>query len=264
MFYAMPNQYMVVSAIDNSHIDEAYCMVSSLYSSNVNNVTLYQLSNLGHTVENILIQKHPYINIRTFNFNKYPAHVGISPVHDKGHYAWKPLIIQQMLHEYNNVIWLDSGTEIISHMAIDFMIAKASNYYGVYSMQSSGTIQDWTHHMMITYFKENTHISDVNIYRKNCHAAMLSFTNTVRVKYIIRLWVKCALDINCIEPSGASRANHRQDQSAFTIIIDYIEQRYNVQHGICIDDPHYAWHNGLHHRSCDKLSFFHKFLQLFT
>ncbi len=263
MFCSQVTEHMVVTAIDKSHIKEMYCMAKAAYNSYIYNFTMYELSTLDNNVKNIIKTNHPLIIMREFKFNKYPSHVNISKRHDKGHYAWKPLIIYEMLQMHNNVIWLDAGTQLTSILSIEFMISKATQHYGIYSMQSSGTIEDWTHPSMITYFYENTQITSVNIHRKNCHAAMLSFTKNNIVKHIMRLWIKCALNLDCIEPYGASRINHRQDQSALTIIIDHIEHIHNINNGICIDDPYNTWHTGLQHRGCDTLSLCTRFINLF-
>ena len=263
MFCSQVPEHMVVTAIDQSHIKEMYCMAKSAYNSYIYNFTMYELSTLDNNVKNIIKTNHPLIIMRKFQFNKYPPHVNISKLHNNGHYAWKPLIIYEMLQMHNNVIWLDAGTQLTSILSIEFMISKATQHYGIYSMQSSGTIEDWTHPDMITYFSKHIHVTDVNIHRKNCHAAMLSFTKSTIVYHIMKLWVKCALHLNCIEPCGASRTNHRQDQSALTIIIDHIERMHNIDNKICIDDPYDAWHTGLHHRGCDFQTLFTNFINLF-
>jgi len=45
--------------------------------------------------------------VRLFEFWKYPSYFNISIA--RGEYAWKPVIIKEVVDEYPLVLWLDAG-----------------------------------------------------------------------------------------------------------------------------------------------------------
>ena len=55
------------------------------------------------------------------------------------------------------------------------------------------------------------------------------------VRELVREWAACALRKECIAPAGSSRANHRQDQSALSILA----QRFGYDEEVDIRDPQY-------------------------
>ena len=54
----------------------------------------------------------------------------------------------------------------------------------------------------------------------NLNAAILGFdtTSDVILENIMNPWIECCQEFDCIQPPGANRKNHRQDQSILTIL----------------------------------------------
>ncbi|KAL2612056.1 hypothetical protein R1flu_023748 [Riccia fluitans] len=57
----------------------------------------------------------------------------------------------------------------------------------------------------------------VLIIHQNCDASSVGIT-LEKYEKVMRPWYECSNTRQCIAPGGSSRANHRQDQSALTII----------------------------------------------
>ena len=52
----------------------------------------------------------------------------------------------------------------------------------------------------------------------DCAATMVAFLPNHGVDGLLNAWLDCALDKACIAPEGSDRLNHRQDQSALTML----------------------------------------------
>ncbi|AHA56047.1 hypothetical protein EhV420 [Emiliania huxleyi virus 86] len=247
----------VVTALDISHVEQLLCLLTSLWKSGVYDVTVYIIGTLDKIHQEYIRSSHVHAHIIPFDFDKYPPHVRMTSQHYKGHYAWKPLIVSEMLETRTDVVWLDAGTRITNTNAIYELMNLARQYGGVYSPASTGIIAEWTHPGMVRYFNERYGTRHVDMQHSNCNAAMISFSKSGQfMDEIVREWKECALDINCIEPTGASRANHRQDQSALTIILARISDTYNVPHSACSVDGYDSsfYKIGLGHRECDTFN----------
>ena len=54
-----------------------------------------------------------------------------------------------------------------------------------------------------------------------CNGALIGFTKDgAAYNMVLKPWVQCAVDPKCIIPKGSSRMNHRQDQSALSVLVD--------------------------------------------
>lgn len=57
--------------------------------------------------------------------------------------------------------------------------------------------------------------------KRVCNGALIGFRkNGAAYAMVLEKWVQCALDPSCIIPKGSSRMNHRQDQSALSVLVD--------------------------------------------
>ena len=255
--YRIKSTYpVVVSAVDISHLQELLCLIDSVMAYTEIKVIVYILGDIPDKLLSLIYTFNTQVVLRKFNYTKYPDHFKISRFHEKGHYSWKPVIINETMYEFHDVLWLDAGTQISSQIAFMFLMNKARQYGGVYSPASSGVLSDWTHPSMIKYFHQ-VNISPL-LKHANCNAAIISVSASGQhTKYIVDTWVKCALDINCIEPAGASRVNHRQDQSALGIILTDLIRKRILPDNVCNVDAYDTVFktNGIIHRGCDQFNF---------
>ena len=58
------------------------------------------------------VKNMPDLMYRKFDFNAYPEHV-----RNLQSYAWKPLIIQEMLSEFDGTMWFDSSVRFLGNLA---------------------------------------------------------------------------------------------------------------------------------------------------
>lgn len=47
-------------------------------------------------------------SVRTFDYSRYPSYMSITIA--RGEYAWKPIIIKEVVDQFPLVLWLDAGT----------------------------------------------------------------------------------------------------------------------------------------------------------
>ncbi|ORX88479.1 hypothetical protein K493DRAFT_290539 [Basidiobolus meristosporus CBS 931.73] len=151
----------------------------------------------------------------TFDYSQYPSFWSVHI--NRGEYGWKTGIIYEVAQRYPGVIlWMDSGDRAFPHFLVD--VVNYVEKYGIFSPPSKGTIPDFTHPGMMKHFDDS-----MDRYAKfvNCNGAFIAFDarNTTIMNDVIKPWAQCGLLKDCIAPVGSSRANHRQDQAAFTYLM---------------------------------------------
>lgn len=163
----------------------------------------------------MLINKH--ISYKYFNYSLYPSYFKINK--NKGEYAWKPIIIRTTYYMMRRtILWMDAGCIITNKLDKVFYDI---NKYQCWSIYSCGNISSWTHSGMIKYLN----VSKSMLHKKVCAGGLVGFKwNSLLSTIILKEWVSCAYHKECIAPKGSNRKNHRQDQSALTILL----YKYNV------------------------------------
>lgn len=168
----------------------------------------------------------PFVEYRYFDYNSYPPHFDITK--NRGEYAWKPVIIAEVVEQYQNdsynssfVYWLDAGTSIRQELFGEDI--KVANYQGIFSPRAVSNLKQWTHEGTARYFGMNMSVFN------NSHTPMYSGNivvfdakNDTIVNRVVTPWADCARKIECIAPPGSSRKNHRQDQSALSILVNML------------------------------------------
>ncbi|KAI8886553.1 hypothetical protein K501DRAFT_243979 [Backusella circina FSU 941] len=172
-----------------------------------------QLPILDQFVENGLVD-----NLEIFDYFKYPRFWDVAI--NAGEYAWKTGIVNEARLKYagNNglIVWLDAGN-IVTPQFIRHIPQTIKKLHGFWSPRSAKTMAAWTHPGMFDYFG-----TDMTAYGDyiNCNGAAMGFdvSNETIVDTMILPWLECGMDKRCIAPPGSSRANHRQDQAALTML----------------------------------------------
>jgi hypothetical protein len=158
-----------------------------------------------------------YVNVPgtlpTFQYGQYPPHLNIRV--NKGQYAWKPVIINEVAAEHGGVVcWMDAGNVLTSDLSA---LRAYVGAHGFYAPHSSGTVADWTHPGMLSWLGVPSDWEGLT--KRNLSAACVAFdTRDARVMAVIAEWGRLALIEECIAPPGSSRANHRQDQALLTVL----------------------------------------------
>lgn len=136
-------------------------------------------------------------------------------------YAWKPLIIQEVLNNYQTVLYIDSSIYFnTDHIGEPLATAKS---VGMFSQTLTYfNLTDYTNPKMFEWF-DHTHKDFENM--ATIEANILIFNRCFITSLIMKTWVTCALDVNCIDPVGSRLMGcpgcHRYDQDALTIAISY-------------------------------------------
>lgn len=175
-------------------------------------VVVYDLGLTESVRQNITSWQN--VQLRTFNFADYPDYFRLAG-DTRGEYAWKPVVVLDVLQEFGGlVLWLDSGNLIRRPLDRTWNDIAAA---GAYSSRTPGDIRTWTHAGTLEFLKVMGSLLGAG----NCNGAMVGFNaNHARaVATVARRWRACALEKACIAPEGSSRANHRQDQAALTVMM---------------------------------------------
>lgn len=158
------------------------------------------------------IEAHIQCEVRSFDYSKYPAYFDIRD--NAGEYAWKPTVIREVVRESNGIVcWMDAGNVITTTLT---KLRREARRTGHYSPRAAGTVGQWTHPGMLSYLGLPPSWAD-NL--PSLNGACVAFdTRNVEAVRLVNEWADLALVKDCIAPEGSSRANHRQDQSLFSLL----------------------------------------------
>jgi hypothetical protein len=142
--------------------------------------------------------------------SKYPSHV-----HQLKKYAWKPIIVNETLHQYPSIFWLDAGSTITAPLTPIEQIVQRE---GIFLVQGQDADMSMSHPGTYAWFsfldKNKTTFVGGPHYAGNT----IAVSNPSRYVDMVDEWAKCALDEACIAPLGSSLQNHRYDQTSLSIL----------------------------------------------
>uniref|UniRef100_A0AC35EWR1 Uncharacterized protein n=1 Tax=Panagrolaimus sp. PS1159 TaxID=55785 RepID=A0AC35EWR1_9BILA len=108
--------FRLVTAFSKNHFREALrsCyLIGNLKETqkwNKGFMIAYLLGDLTKDLINHYQKVCPFVEIRDFQFEDYPKFVG-----NLKEYRWKPLIIQEMLDEFDNIFYFDTSVVFRNH-----------------------------------------------------------------------------------------------------------------------------------------------------
>ena len=171
------------------------------------------------------VKNMPDLVYRKFDFNAYPEHV-----RNLHNFAWKPLIIQEMLSEFDGAMYFDSSIKFLGNLTNNLIELMSRHNTGAvfYIVPSGHSIIAGTHPGMFEYFPmiKKAAVKDM------LQGGAVAYINKDEVQRHIMKWaVICALNKDCIAPPG-SKINcgyhfppdsfggcHRYDQSLQSILV---------------------------------------------
>lgn len=205
------DDFMIVTGADSTHAKSLNQFLSSLlqYEPDIK-VVAFDLGLTKHQRQH-LENNFPTIEFRTFNYAQYPDYFNIKV--NKGEYAWKPVIVSDILNEFKGcVCWMDAGNVITKPL---FWLRVMTQKIGMYSPYSSGDIAKWTYPKTLQFLNCSNNL----LYRRNLAAGCVAVRyENAQARNIINRWKECALIKDCIAPNGSSRKNHRQDQAVLSVL----------------------------------------------
>ena len=253
---------VVISAISSNHMAEATEMIISV-QEHMPNTRLIMYS-LGLTDEEMaLLRSYCNLELRVFNFDKYPALSYTK--YNLRKFGWKPVIVNEVASEYDVILWLDASGRLTRR--IDEKVFKhlqttptflAGPWEGKRCVHSNDPIISYTHDKTLKYLFPNKS-QDLSMLRKELMiwghiqaTIWLVWLNEDMRKRFLENWVDCAFHEECMapkvavvdcnpvkrwfigrfSPEGQYIGCHRYDQSALDMIL-YREFGVSSANEIC-------------------------------
>ena len=215
LIYKKPydNNIIFITAAEKNYFNELDSLLNSYYKHLTNKLVVYDIG-LDKKQLTYLKDNYQNLDLRKFQFSQYPKFIGEYFDDKLGNYAWKPIIIHEVLiQNKSKVVWLDAGNLITKKITL-LKIALTANRIAVPS--SSNRIKDWTHPKTMEYIDLNKKYLNQN----NFASGLIGFDyNSKNSRNILELWSKFSQIQECISPVGSSRLNHRQDQAVLTLLL---------------------------------------------
>jgi len=184
------------------------------------------------------VKSLPFVNYRKLNFDYYPSHV--RNLHT---YAWKPLIIQQILTDFDGVMWFDTSVKFQANTDhVLERMARVKSGILFYVGTTGHSILAATNPGMLKYFPMTTADAVTDMFQ----ASAMIILNTEDVQKHIMKWLcVCAFKQECIAPPGSQlycgpsvrqrdkyAGCHRFDQALINILAKNLygaeDERYSL------------------------------------
>ena len=206
-----------VTAADKTHEKSLLQLLESIRRHESNSfVVVYDLGMSLPAIEKIT--QVPNCELESFDFSDWPEHFDIRK--NAGEYAWKPVLIQKAAKRMGELTlggggllcWLDAGCLVLGKLV---WLRRLTLPSGFFSPFSSGSIDSWTHDGTLDYLQLQSSLRKLPL----LHGGIVCFRpSSPAAMKLLDAWVECAMDRQCIAPLGSSRSNHRQDQSALSVL----------------------------------------------
>ncbi|CAG5118455.1 unnamed protein product [Candidula unifasciata] len=170
---------------------------------------------------------HQYCNceVRDFHFERFPGHVSTV-----SNFAWRPIIIHQILDEYGSVLYVEPTTRLKSPNSLNYLRMRGLKSYFVWDPLTFTSLVAYTDPDMFEYFNESRcAFKDCSLISSEAVAVYRTEATWVE---LMRPWLVCALNEQCIAPTNARYSGcieirhphttgcHRYDMSALSIILN--------------------------------------------
>ncbi|UJR31539.1 hypothetical protein I4U23_019027 [Adineta vaga] len=193
------------------------------YFSN-HSVTIYdlgfdqnQLNMIKDNCQRCIIIPFPFTELAT-----------VSPhVRNLPNFAWKPIIVQDAVRRYGTIIYGDTS---VRYLTSNFdRIIIDNNIRGFSCRELPGHyLSCFTLGGTFAWFNETSSVFD-DVYI--AEAGFVAVTDNFLSRLVLKTWVACALDPECISPSNsktrcrrmgdAASGTHRYDQSAMVAVLSF-------------------------------------------
>ncbi|RWS12444.1 uncharacterized protein B4U79_11706 [Dinothrombium tinctorium] len=169
-------------------------------------------------------------SLRKFQFERYPSHVN-----DLNMYAFRPIILQEVLNQTGAAVWLDPNYYVLpSGSTKAKKVIEEAKKEGILSWTIQKPTAALTHPRMFEFFRTQ---SEKYYFHRMIEPSSIIIYNSRRIHSQLMLpWVRCALTQYCIAPIGAQRFGcrlnkkpmyrysgcHHYDMSALNIVLGFM------------------------------------------
>lgn len=189
-------------------------------------IIFYDLEDEDHRTDFIRNQMSAICGVtyRSFNFRLYPEHVRRLRL-----YAWKPIIIYEVLKEFEGVLWIDSSIRFETNN-LSAVISNGAFNGGVTLLSSTGHSNYAVTHPQMYVFLPTSLDGMIHSVQHEANCVLVHRTRFA-VSAVVWWWVLCALDPLCIAPTARTTCDnpyrspavysncHRFDQSALNVLL---------------------------------------------
>ncbi|KAK6192293.1 hypothetical protein SNE40_003785 [Patella caerulea] len=223
----IPDIPVIVAGASSNHFNETQAM---MYNIDTVIRPVYPhikviLYDIGFTeLERQAIIKYGRCELRTFNFTKYPDHIRY--LHTC---SWKPIIIQEVLNQHGFTMYMDASIRLkTGNLTRVFNQVKRSGINAIYIPFNNYFVPNHTFSKTFEYFKTKPCLFH-GLDEIGAGFAIV-VKNNLYAYTIMRSWLVCSLQRNCVMPKGTERITycsgfkkyhkcHRNDQSALSIAV---------------------------------------------
>jgi hypothetical protein len=211
-----PLRRVLVTGASSNHFHSLNNLLESVREEKSRDDTLADLSvvvfDLGLTAdERASLSAHPLPHaLHHFDFTRRPPHFALA----SATYAWKPAIVAEMLAEHDHVFWIDAGALVLGGLRDVFDEIAAAGFFSPL-VHSPWTLGELTHPAALARLAA----TDLAAAPPVCAGAVGFGRGSAAHAAVAAPWLACAEDAGCIAPPGSSRANHRQDLSALSVLV---------------------------------------------
>ncbi|KAG7349348.1 DUF1647 domain containing protein [Nitzschia inconspicua] len=209
-----PEDMIIVTGSDSAYYSALQNFAASLqYWAPTRKLVIYNLGMTNLQLKNI----KKWINLHALHWESgipttLPPHVN-----NLKNYAWKSIIINETVHEYKSIFWLDAGATFTGNIdSIEEIIHRNGIFLVRGQDEDMKRLSHPRTYQALGYEKETFRKG-----LKSPHFAGGIQGHVYPSRFIDSLVIpnaKCALDPDCIAPTGSSLGNHRYDQTSLSIL----------------------------------------------
>jgi hypothetical protein len=148
------------------------------------------------------------------------AEQGAAHILELKNFAWKPVVVKHALKDHPNLIYVDTSIRFHSNKLGPMF--ETLNEVGLMTQYIGLKLICYTNPRQFEWFGEQARSYEELF---SIEAGLLFFHETFLSSLILKAWLTCALDVNCIAPAGSRSSAccgcHRYDQDALTIVSSF-------------------------------------------
>ena len=165
--------------------------------------------------------ENDWFEVRQFDFSEYPEYY--DPKNQN--YAWKPTLIHEVFEEKKgNIFYLDSANIILKNLKPIWDVIENTGTYA--PLCGSGSLEEWTLQNTLDYLEVSKEHGD----SRNRAGNTIGFSyHHEAVRELVTRWKDLAAVEECIYPKGATRYNHKSDQSILTILLLQLQEKGEIE-----------------------------------